>query len=720
MQGGTGLLSRGARTLALGVALLGIALLTSVWAGVARADDLESIRRRGHLRVVLPRYEASPVLPAAGRPLEAERSQAVALAQELGVSVRWVYVDGFDEVIRAIADGRGDLAAENLTVTPSRRERVAFTAPVAVVRELVVARRDGTRLRGPADLAGRRIGVRRSSSHWERLQALAQEFPDITVEAVDEDQSLEHLLARVAQGDLDLTLADSNLLTPLLPAHPELRAAFALPGMSLIAWALAPDAPKLRRAVDGFLTRIRQDRRFPGRSVGDLAAIRERGVLRVLTRSNAAHHYVWNGRILGFEYELAREFARRLGVELEVVVPPSHADLVPWLRKGRGDLIAASLLRSPERAEALGVSFSERTQRVRPMVVARRDEASLADLTALEGRRIHVRRSSAHWQILHALRASGLAIEIEAVPEDLETEEIIEGVALGVYDLTVADSHIVDIALAWRDDVRAALPLSGSTELGWAVRRHNPELRAEIDAFFRKEYRGTFYNVLAKRYFRSPARIRLHAENRASRAGRLSPFDELLRRYASRYGFDWRLIAAQMHQESKFDPRARSFAGARGLLQVMPRTARSVGLPNVEHPETGIHAGIRYLARLRGRLEDSLSVADRNWLALAAYNAGEGHLADARRLARERGLDPNRWFGHVETAMLAKRSRSVAAKSPMGYCRCDEPVRYVRAVRDRYLAYVQVAGEAVPPRRALESPVAQNAIAGPRTADATR
>jgi membrane-bound lytic murein transglycosylase F len=331
-------------------------------------------------------------------------------------------------------------------------------------------------------------------------------------------------------------------------------------------------------------------------------------------------------------------------------------------------------------------------------LVARADDDSLREISDLAGRRVAVRPGSHYGKTLENLRAAGIALEIEWAPEALETEEIIEGVASGEYDLTLADSHIVDIELTWRDDVRAALAVGEPVDHGWAVRAENPELLRAVNDFFRKEYRGTLYNVLASRYFREPKRIRTHAEDRRENAGRISPYDDSLRKYARIYGFDWRLLAAQMHQESRFDPKARSFAGALGLMQVMPRTAREVGIENLRDPDAGIHAGVRYLAGLRDRFDEDLPANQRTWFALAAYNVGFGHVRDARALARPHGWDPDLWFENVERAMLLKRRREVAATTRYGWCRGDEPVRYVRAIRDRYRAYVEVAAGESPSR----------------------
>ncbi len=171
----------------------------------------------------------------------------------------------------------------------------------------------------------------------------------------------------------------------------------------------------------------------------------------------------------------------------------------------------------------------------------------------------------------------------------------------------------------------------------------------------------------------------------------LSPYDEITRKYADEYGFDWRLITAQMYQESRFDPATKSFAGAEGLLQVMPRTAKFMGFGDMSGPEEGIHAGVKYLQWVRNRFEPTLPFNERMWFALAAYNAGHGYVQDARRLARQKGWDDDRWFDHTEKAMLLLSKERYAKKSRHGYVRGIEPVSYVRNIRRRYRAYVDIA-----------------------------
>jgi membrane-bound lytic murein transglycosylase F len=174
----------------------------------------------------------------------------------------------------------------------------------------------------------------------------------------------------------------------------------------------------------------------------------------------------------------------------------------------------------------------------------------------------------------------------------------------------------------------------------------------------------------------------------------------MVKRYADQHDFDWRLIVAQIYEESGFDPRARSFAGAVGLLQVLPRTAREVGHTDLLDPETNIRAGLTYLSWVRERFEENLPIRDRMWFTLAAYNVGPGHVRDARRLAVQKGLNPDQWFDNVERAMLLLSRPEYARNARHGYCRGSEPVQYVREIRSRYEAYLDMLAKEQQPTTA--------------------
>jgi membrane-bound lytic murein transglycosylase F len=649
--------------------------------------DLAEIMERGELRILLPRRQTDPRLPRKGLTLNFERELAFSYARELGVEPVEIHVDSRDRLIPDLLAGRGDVIAAHLTATAERKESVAFTVPVAVVREQLVARADDP-VSSLADLNERHIALRASSSFWGTVEKLREHRPAIEIEEVEEDVDTEEIIHRVAVGALDLTVADSNLVEACLEYRNDIRAALDLTRERPIGLAVRPNSPNLLEDLNQFLTEAQLTDRSDGIHLEDFPEIKQRRVLRMLTRNNAATYFLWRGELMGFEYDLVGEFARRNGLRLEVIVPPVGEDLLPWLREGRGDVVAASLTPTEERREG-GVEFTRPYHYVSQVIVTRADDDELQTPQQLAGRSIHVRPSSAYRDTLVALRDTGIDFEIVAAPEEMETEEIIARVADGEFDLTLSDSHILEIELNWRDDVKPAFALSESEPLAWAVRGDNPELKAALDSFIRQEYRGLYYNVIYEKYFKNSGKIRTFQQERDNAAVGLSPYDDIVKKYAAEYGFDWRLIVSMMYQESRFDPGAQSFAGAGGLMQLLPNTAGELGFDDILDPENGIHAGVKYLDWVRDRFEPDLAVPDRMWFSLAAYNAGAGHVRDARRLAAKQGLNPNRWFGNVERAMLLLSRPQYAQEARHGYCRSHEPVRYVREVRSRYNAYVE-------------------------------
>lgn len=649
--------------------------------------DFREIAARGMLRVLVPRRDQDDQLPRSGDALEEERELIAEFARRNKLEPFWVSVDSRSDLIPYLLEGKGDLIAANLTATRDRRESVSFTVPVRLVREQLITRRNDLSLDGPADLAGRRVAVRRSSSFWHTLQELKKRYPAIEIQEVPENLDTDELLHRVATRRLDVTVADSNVMAAALTYRDDLRVAFDLTQDLPVAWAVRPKSEKLRANLDRFLSDYHLTRRRSEPRTGDLAEIRDKRVLRLLTRNSSATYFLWRGRLVGFEYELVRAFAESLDVRLEVIVPRPGEDMFAMLAEGKADLIAAAMTPTDDR-ERRGIAYSRPYNYVSQVVVAPVGEANLTHPHDLAHRTIYVRHSSAYWNTLSRLRDSGVPLILQAAPEHLETEEIIGLVAGEIYPLTVADSHVLDIELTWRDDVKSAFPLGEQVPLAWAVRESNPKLLAAIDEFLEREYRGLTYNVLHRKYFEDPKKIRHLLQSRSNPDGRLSPYDDLIKQHAERHGFDWRMIVAQAYVESGFDPHARSFAGAVGLLQVLPSTAPDFSIDELEDPEINVRAGVRYLDWVRDRFEAQLPVRDRMWFALAGYNVGLGHVRDARRLAAQQGLNPDRWFDNVERAMLLLSRPEYARSAQHGYCRGSEPVSYVREIRATYEAYL--------------------------------
>jgi membrane-bound lytic murein transglycosylase F len=667
-------------------ALVGTQALASARSAAAQdlaTGDLPAIRKAGALRLLITAPEH---LQRAGDPKREELALATAFARKLELKAVPVVVSDRSELIPALRAGRGDVIVGSLAVTPERANAIGFTRPVRFVAQQVVVPKADRAVRRAADLSGKTVTVRASSSYAAALARLQPRVKGLQIKVARETEDTFDLIQKVARGEEAITVADSDILDAALTFESGVKAAFALVESDPIAWGVRKENRALKAALDAFLV----ERALTGakeRSVrADLDAIKRRGVLRVLTRNSSTTYFLHRGEELGFEYELAREFARTLGVRLEIVIPPSRDALAQHLREGKGDLIAAGLAVTPERSREF--AFTARYNRVSELLIVPAKDRTTQGLADLRGRKISVRRSSSYYQSLAALQAQH-GFELEAVPEDEETEDILEAVEDGKYAATVADSNIVDVELTFSDGIRSAGPIGDPRDVAWMLRKDQPKLRAAADRFIRKIYRSTRYNLMMAKYFKNERQMRVAAsEDRSDKAGQLSPYDDLVKKYATMYEFDWRLVTSQMYQESRFDPGARSWVGALGLMQVMPRTAKEVGVGDVRRPEQGIHAGVKVLARYSEIFQDpDIDETDRIHFALAAYNAGPGHVADGRRLAADLKLDSTRWFGHVEKAMPLLAKRRFARTARHGYCRCSEPVKYVTEIQSRYESY---------------------------------
>lgn len=662
--------------------------------------DLGAIRGHGQLRLLVVRRPGTVGhLPRAGLPVSGQIEAAARFARSVGLEPVIVLVDHYEELIPALVEGRGDLIVANLPITPALRERIGFTVALDRIRQVLVARA-GDPIERREELAGRAITVGFNSRFWNTAQALQRAYPGLRVHSLPA-LSTERKLDMVADGRIDLTIVDSNTLDRVLQYREDIRGAFAVSDETGVGWGLRQDATRLKASLDRFITRRKLTQLDRARRTGDLPAIERSRTLRVVTRNSAANYFVWRGQLMGFEYELARRFAKHLDVRLEVVVAEDHDAMLPMLREGRAD-IAAAFLTAEGRSSADGIAWSRPYHFAVSQVVTDRADSPIERIDDLEGRTFHVRESGRHWRTLQRLRhGRGLDIEVRAVPGHEEPETTVEKVARGDYDLTLVDDHIVKNAAIWNDGVHAVLDIGEPVAHRWAMRAGDERLQHAANEFLDQAYRGEFYNVIYTKYFEDRDRVRRFQSQRIDLAGagdrRLSPYDELIQEYARRHDFDWRLIAAQIFHESGFDPSTQSRLGAVGLMQVLPRTARQVGVTgDLTDPETNIRAGVRYMDWLRERFEEELSVQDRMWFTLAAFNAGAGHVRDARRLAAQLELDPDRWIDSVETAMLRLAEWRHFRHARFGYVRGSEPVEYVRRIRERYQAYILWARDCWP------------------------
>lgn len=652
----------------------------------ASTGDLDEIKKRGVLRVLIRQPDGQ--LPRSGSPLEAEKLLAAEFAGKLNLKVAYVEVPSRSELLPWLRRGEGDVVAASLQKTVARSKEAAFTRQVRLVRQQLVVPAGKSGIKAPEDLAGMTVTVRRSSSFYPTLVELQKTVATLKIAEAPEDVETEELMYRVGKGDLAATVADSDLVASVLDYNDEVRAAFDLTDDVPLAWAIRPENKALLAKGNAFLIENALTAFKKDRYTGDLDEMKKRKVLRVITRNAATTYFLYRGVQVGFEYEFAKYLAKTLGLRLEVVVPPSREELLRYLNDGLGDLVAAGMTVTEERQKV--ADFSRPYIFVSELVVARTKEECPADVAGLAGKEVHVRASSSYAETLRGLAAKGVSVKVVEVDEDLETESILQQVSEGQVPLTVADSNILDLESTYRDGLEACFPLGDALPIGWAFRKNSPKLKGALDAFVKKEYRGLVYNMTINRYFKNKKHIKETMAARP-RQGHLSPYDPLVKKYSAQYDLDWRLMTAQMYQESQFDPKARSWVGAQGLFQVMPQTARELGVGDVTVPEHGIHAGIKYMHQLIKQFPMDVKIKDRIRFSQASYNAGRGHVLDAQRLAGEMKLNPERWFGNVEKAMLLLSKPQYARRARHGYCRGAEPVAYVSKIQTMYDAYAKIA-----------------------------
>jgi membrane-bound lytic murein transglycosylase F len=411
-----------------------------------------------------------------------------------------------------------------------------------------------------------------------------------------------------------------------------------------------------------------------------LEAILQSGQITVLTRNNGHCYYTYRERKMGFEYDLAKAFSDYLGVKLKVVTPP-WKDLINNLNKGEGDFVAASMTIMPSRQEK--ADFSDSYLTVQQELIRNKDNTEVREIGDLKGKTIDVRRGTSYEARLKALKEKGLDVKI-VLHDDTPTEELIRMVAEKEIDFTVADSNIALLNRRYYPDIRIAFPLGEEESLGWAVRKGEKALLQKINEFFKKIKVDGTYEKLYNKYYANVEifdYVDLKKYHERLRE-RLPEYRPIIQRTARKHGFDWRLIAAVVYQESHLDPEATSFTGVEGIMQLTEDAAEDMGVEDRRDPEQSIRGGVKYLRKLY-RSFDEAKDPDRLYLALASYNVGRGHILDAQKIAEEKGLDPNSWSS-LQQVLPLLRYRKYYKNTTYGYCRGTEPVRFVKRIRTYY------------------------------------
>lgn len=413
---------------------------------------------------------------------------------------------------------------------------------------------------------------------------------------------------------------------------------------------------------------------------------RDHGELVVLTRNSATTYYEDNlGQTVGFEYDLINEFARDMNVKARFIVVDSIEQLVEELEKGHAHLAAAGLTatKSREKDFIFGPSYMS----VEEQVVCHRD-IKVRSAKDLIDKKILVIESTSYVENLKQLKEKHPDLTWLATDEK-STEQILNMVWQKQVDCTIADSVVVDLNRRYFPDLKVAFTLTANAPIAWMMLKEQKKLRRDLRDWHKKIKKGQRLKNIKDRYFSPVPKHDFYDLNVFARRvdQRLPNYATLFKKASKKINVDWRLLAALSYQESHWNPAARSPTGVRGLMMLTSTTAKEVGVENRLDPQQSIFGGSRYFRKILDRVPSFIPREERLWFALAAYNVGWSHLADARKLAIDLNKNPNNWK-EVRSILPFLSQPRYYTQLRHGYARGYEPVIYVARIR-RYYDYLK-------------------------------
>lgn len=425
----------------------------------------------------------------------------------------------------------------------------------------------------------------------------------------------------------------------------------------------------------------------------DLPQIMQNDTLRVLTLNSSTSYFIYRDQPMGYHYDMITEFSRQYDLTPKVIVAENSNTMNKLLMEGVADIIAYNMPVTNEMRDSIlfcgmqQISHQVLVQRVQHI------DFMITDVTNLIGRKITVIKGSRyHDRILNLNNELGGGIIIEEISGDTTlVEDLIRLVSRGKIEYTIADDGLAKFNQTYFSNIDVHLPISFDQRSSWVVRKDSPILADSLNNWFEKSIAQPAYLSIIKRYFEvAKGYSDVHLPTFESNLGKgvISPYDVYFRQYGEAVGLDWKLLASVSYQESTFNNEGSSWAGAKGLMGLMPSTAASLGIDNemLIDPETNIKAGAEYLRNLILIFNSVENSDERLKLALASYNGGIGHISDARALAEKYGADENVWDGSVEKFIQLKRLEQYYNDTicKNGYFRGDETVEYVRDVVERW------------------------------------
>jgi len=434
----------------------------------------------------------------------------------------------------------------------------------------------------------------------------------------------------------------------------------------------------------------------------DLEQIKERGVLKALTVHSPSSYFLYKGKSMGFEYELLQNFANKINVKFKVVKVNNLDEMILMLKRGEGDIIAHGLAVTNERKE--DISFTNYYNLIHQVLVQKKpskwwqmrkddiNNALIKDVTGLIGDTVSIRKESSYYERVRNLaKELGDTIYVDIIDGSYNTEEIIKMVSDGDIKYTIADNNIAKINKSYYSNLDIETKISLSQRVAWSVRKDSPNLENAVNSWLKEIKNSGYYNIVYKKYFKNRRQFKNRMKSDYSSlksTGKISKYDDIIKKYSNGINWDWRLVSSVVYQESHFDHNAKSWVGAGGLMQLMPSTAKELGIKN-DGASENIRIGTKYLNIIYNKFENVPDSIQRVKLVLASYNCGYGHVLDAQRLAEMNNKNKYSWDNGVGESLVKLSHPKYYNKKGIkyGYVRGVEPFNYVNEIFERFYNY---------------------------------
>ena len=436
----------------------------------------------------------------------------------------------------------------------------------------------------------------------------------------------------------------------------------------------------------------------------DLDSIRERGRLIAVTDFNSTDYFIYKGEPMGFNYELLKTFSDDIGIDLEIITENRPDRAYDMLNTGEADLLTFNFIENSSGKN--NVLFTGPIGETRQVLVQRKpnnwrslstdviEKMMIRGHSGLAGKTIYVQEGSMHAEQLSSLdREIGDSLNIVEVPFD--SEKLIQHVASGEIDFTVCNENIAQVNATYYPEIDVSTPVSIPQSIVWGIRKKNSgALLSELNRWITRYKETESYALLYAKYFKNARSIFIvNSDLYALNTGKVSRYDDMIRQFSATINWDWRLLASLICQESHFNPSVESYAGAFGLMQIMPDTGKNFGIDITSSPENNLKAGIRYIMWLHSIFDPKIpDEKERINFILAAYNAGPGHVLDAMKLAEKNGMNPQKWDGNVAKWLLKKSDPQYYNDTVVknGYFRGTESVNFVSQILERFEHYKNI------------------------------